>query len=57
LIVAAWYDPPAQHPKPGVDPAVWRGIVFGLVATFLLAAVIAGMILLATLLAPLMDAL
>jgi hypothetical protein len=51
LIVAAWYDPPAQHPRPGV------GLAFALAATFLLAAVIAGMILLATLLGPLMDAL
>jgi hypothetical protein len=55
--VAAWYDPPAQHPRPGVGPAFWRGLAFALAATFLLAAVIAGMILLATLLAPLMDAL
>jgi hypothetical protein len=55
--VAAWYDPPAQHPRPGVGPAFWHGLAFALTATFLLAAGIAGMILLATLLAPLMDAL
>jgi hypothetical protein len=55
--VAAWYDPPAQHPRPSVGPAFWRGLAFALAATFLLAAVIAGMILLATLLGPLMDAL
>jgi len=54
--MAAWYDPPAT-PKPSLSASCLRGLAFALPLSILIVAVIAGMILLADALAPLVIAL
>jgi hypothetical protein len=54
--MAAWYDPPTT-PKPGLSSSCIRGLAFALPLSLLIAAAIAGMIILAHAIAPLLTAL
>jgi len=54
--MAAWYEPPTT-PKPGLSASCLRGLAFALPLSLVIVAAIAGMILLAHALAPLLTAL